>query len=86
MITFSENESIPVTVEASTTKGAILQVDISVLDKNDTIEVIKSFLSQPYQFTIQPKTLKPGLHVLTAVAFSSEGNRETDAMYLTIEE
>jgi hypothetical protein len=78
---FYENQSIPVTVEASTTKGSIKQVVIYVDD-----DVIDSKLSPPYNFTIAEWTIQPGLHALTAVAYSSEGNSEVAEIYITIKE
>ncbi|MCL1850565.1 MAG: Ig-like domain-containing protein [Bacteroidetes bacterium] len=79
---FYKHQEIPVTVEASTTKGSIIQVEILVDE-----DVIQSLTKPPYNFTIPENTIEPGLHhILTAVAFSSRGNREVSAMYFTIKE
>jgi hypothetical protein len=86
LVSFLEYETIPVTVEAFTTKGSLIQVEILVDE-----DVIKSLPdttklpASPYNFTIPSWRIKPGTHLLTAVAYSSEGNRETDAMYFMIE-
>jgi len=77
---FSEYQSIPITVEASTTKGSIIQVQIVVDD-----EVIESLTKPPYNFTIPSGTIPVGMHILSAEAFSSGGNSEVAAIYITIE-
>jgi hypothetical protein len=86
-IVFSESTPIPIIVDAYTTKGSIVQVELFVDD-----EIIASLPdstmlklpSTPYNFTIQPYTIDTGLHVLTAAAFSSEKNIELSALFLRI--
>jgi len=68
---FFENQTIPVTVEASTNKGSIIQVQILVDD-----EVIQSFIASPYHYSIPPYTLPIGFHSITAEAYSSGNNVE----------
>jgi hypothetical protein len=78
---FSEDQSIPVTVEASTTKGSIIQVQIFVNDS-----AILSLTAAPYHFTIPPKTISVGnMITLSAVAYSSEGNQEVAAIFIDVE-
>jgi hypothetical protein len=81
---FYENQTIYVNVEASTTKGSIIQVDILVDG-----EPHKSFsrpMPSAYRDTIQPRELPVGVYVLSAEAYSSDGNVEVSAIYLTIKE
>ncbi|MCL2167988.1 MAG: Ig-like domain-containing protein [Lentimicrobiaceae bacterium] len=78
---FSLSQSIEVNVEASTTKGSIIQVQLLVDD-----EAIQSLTKEPYQFTIPPKTIPVGLHLITAVAYNSMNNQEVANVYITIEE
>ena len=77
---FWKSEIIPVTVEASINKGSLLQVEIFVDDS-----VIVSRTEPPYNFTIPAKTISPGLHYLTAVAYSSN-NQEVDNIFIKIKE
>ena len=77
---FWEFETIPITVEASINKGSLLQVEIFVDDK-----VIESCTEPPYHFTIPAKTVSPGLHYLTAVAYSSN-NQEVHSIFIKIKE
>jgi hypothetical protein len=81
---FNQYQTIYVNVEASTNKGSIIQVQIIVDD-----EIRKSYsrpMPSAYNDTILPGTLPVGLHVLSAVAYSSEGNSEVAAIYFTIKE
>jgi len=78
---FSENEPIYVIVEASTNKGSVIQVQILVDN-----EIKKSFTKPPYCDTIRPRYLTKGIHSISAEAYSSGGNMETDAFYITIKE
>ena len=80
-VAFYENQSIFVSVDASTTKNTIRQVQLFVDE-----DVIFSTLTSPYNFTIPPGTIAPGLHILSAVAHSSGGNREVAAIYINIKE
>jgi hypothetical protein len=76
---FKENQSIPVLVEASTTKGSIIQVQIFIDD-----DPIASLTETPYEFTIPANTIPVGIHTLAAMAYTSEGNREVAAIFITI--
>ncbi|MCL2245951.1 MAG: Ig-like domain-containing protein [Lentimicrobiaceae bacterium] len=78
---FFENEFIYVTVEASTNKGSILQVQMFA-DNNPG----KSCTETPYRDTILPRTFTAGIHSISAVAYSSQGNTEIDAIYVKIKE
>lgn len=78
---FWEYQPIQVSVTASTTKGTINQVEIIIND-----DVFESTLVKPYNFTIPSNLLEAGLHSLTAVVFTSSGNRAVDAQYITIKE
>ena len=71
-------QDIPVTVEASTSKGSIIQVEIFVDDK-----VIESLTEPPYKFTIPARAVDTGTHYLTAAAFSST-NQEVDNIFIII--
>ena len=77
---FWKSESIPVTVEASTNKGSIIQVEIFVDD-----QVIASRVDTPYHFTIPAKAAAPGMRYLTAVAYNSD-NWEVDNLFIIINE
>jgi len=75
---FWESQSIPVTVDASTNKGSLIQVQIFVDDK-----VVESRTEPPYEFTIPAKTVSPGMHYLTAAAYSSN-NQEVHSIFIII--
>ena len=77
--TFLKYESIRVDVEASTTKGSIIQVVLLVDDK-----VIDSLREEPYNFTIPPDTISAGEHILYAAAYNSQQNREVAMIHITI--
>ena len=81
MLVFWEHQTIEVSVEASTTKGSITQVEIIV----DEEEVIESTLFRPYNFTIPPSSMEEGLHSLSAVVYTSSGNRAVDAQNIKIQ-
>jgi len=80
---FNKGEAIYVSVEASTNKGSILQVQIYIDEDQDHP---KSFTEPPYEYTIFPDTLSLGFHSISAAAYSSEGNREVAAIYIKIVE
>jgi hypothetical protein len=81
MLVFWEHQAIEVSVKASTTKGSITQVQI-VIDEEERIE---SDLVLPYNFTVPPYCMDAGLHTLTAVVYTSSGNRAVDAQYIQIQ-
>jgi len=81
IIVFWDYQTIEVSVEASTTKGSIIQVEIRV----DEEEVIEFALVSPYNFTVPPNSMEAGLHTLTAVVYTSSGNRAVDAQYIKIQ-
>jgi len=81
MLVFWEHQAIEVSVEASTTKGSIMQVEIIV----DEEEVIESALVRPYNFTVPPNSMEAGLHSLSAVVYTSSGNRAVAAQYIKIQ-
>ena len=81
IIVFWDYQTIEVSVEASTTKGSIIQVEIRV----DEEEVIEFALVSPYNFTVPPNSMEAGLHTLTAVVYTSSGNRAVDAQYIQIQ-
>ena len=75
---FWRSQSIPVTVEASTNKGSLIQVQILLDD-----QVIGSCVDTPYHFTIPAKTASTGMHYLTAAAYSSD-NLEVNNIFIII--
>ena len=78
MTEFYEFQDISVTVEASINKGSIRQVQIIV----DELP-IESRVDTPYHFTIPAHTISPGMHYLTAVAYSSN-NQDVDNIFIVI--
>ena len=79
---FSRNQSVPVNVKASTTKGSIIQVQIFI----DDSEPFASRTATPYNFIIPPDTMSAGLHIISATAYSSGKNQEMAAIMIKIEE
>jgi len=76
---FWESESIPVTIETSINKGSIIQVQLFVDD-----EVFESRTEPPFDhFLIPSKTISPGMHYLTAAAYSSN-NQEVNSIFIII--
>ena len=80
MLVFWEHQAIEVSVEASTTKGSIIQAEI-IID----YDVIESTLVSPYNFTVPPNSMDVGLHTLSAVVYTSSGNRAVDAQHIKIQ-
>jgi len=79
---FFIEDNIDVKVSATTKKGKITQVVLTV----DTLEM--QFLTkEPFDFTIKPKTFKKeGFYFLGVMAYSSEGVREGAAIDIKIKE
>jgi hypothetical protein len=82
---FSKFQPIEVVVEASTTKGSIIQVQVSTGEFLHDIFTSKDTIS-PYNFIISNETFEPGPHYITAVAFNSNQMRETSAVLIFITE
>jgi hypothetical protein len=80
--TFSKSQSIDVKVTATTQKGHILQVQLTV----DTI-LSQYRTAEPYHFTIPPKTfLAAKMYPLSVMAYSSKGVQEGAAIFIKITE
>ena len=78
--TFSKFDIIEVNVTASTKKGSITQVVLTV----DTLKTICSSTS-PYNFLISESTFKEnGNYFLSVMAYSSEGISEGKSIYIKI--
>jgi len=77
---FWRGEEIPVTVEATSNKGAIIQVQV-FLDDN----LMGSLTEPPFHFIIPTDTLSARIYYLTAAAYSSS-NREVHNIFVTIKE
>jgi hypothetical protein len=77
---FRTYEDIEVSIAATTKKGSITQVVLTV----DTLKTI-SFIKAPYD-TILPKQTfkKEGIYFLSVMAYSSEGVREGTAINIII--
>ena len=78
---FTRNEHIEIVIKASTSKGFIRQVVLTVDD-----EIVKSFTTTPYELRIPAGTLPSGERMLHAVAYSSKGNEASDVILFTINE
>jgi len=78
---FPRNEHIEVVIKASTDKGFIRQVVLTVDD-----EIVKSFTTTPYELRIPAYTLPSGERILHAVAYSSGGYEASDVILFTIKE
>jgi hypothetical protein len=78
---FSMNKSIEVNVKATTKKGHIVQVQLTV----DEVQFMKSLTDAPYNFTIPPLTFKKeGAYTIAIMAYSSEGMVEGDGVHIKI--
>jgi len=78
---FPINQSIPVTVEASTTKGSIIQVQLT-FDNS----AIQSLTEPPYNFTIPADSVSTlGIHTICVEAYNSEKMREAAFISISIE-
>jgi len=78
---FTQNAFIDVIVEASTTKGSIIQVQLMIDN-----ESFKSVIDTPYTFVIPEYTFEPGLHYITAIAYNTNRVQETSSVLINITE
>jgi hypothetical protein len=80
--TFSKTQPIDVSIEASTKKGRINQVVVSL----DTF-FNKSLTFEPFTTTIPGKKItEKGLYPIAVIAYSSKGVKEGASIYINITE
>jgi hypothetical protein len=78
---FHINQSIEVDVTATTKKGRIIQVQLTI----EQVDYIQSLTATPYNFTIPPYTFeKEGEYTIAIMAYSSEGVVEGDGVRVKI--